>query len=345
MKDAEETGVRIIFCFTYHGATASDWHDSAYNQANGGPCARPQDFFTDPRAKRQFKRLLSYAVTRWGHSPALLSWELINEMNLAKFDNPEDVSAWSREMAGHLRAADVHEHLITTSTTSVSFEANLWNDNRIDFVSVHGYGTSVSQLVYQHLSPFQNTRKPVLLAEFGGGTEAGDDIPDKDGARMQASLWLTACSPGCGMAMPWWWDTYIEARNLYPVLAAAGRFVAGDDRRGRYTEWVRKSYPDGAEVTGVMDSQGARLYVHHPGWTRQPETRGAKLLKATVPLELSGIIDGAYRIEFWDAKEGKVFSSSEGIAKEGKLILELPSRESEFGLKLDRKIRLQPELK
>jgi len=345
IAEAEATGVRLIFCFTFHGMTGGEWYQSPYNAANGGPCGRAQEFFTNWKAKAQFKRLLSYAAARWGSSPALLSWELMNEMDLARYDAPEDVSAWAREMAGHLKSVDVHGHLVTTSSTNVNFQPELWNDGRIDFVSVHGYGVDVPGLVNQYLSPYRALNKPVLLAEFGGGTEAGDDIPDKDGARLQSALWLTACSPDCGLALPWWWDTYIESRNLYPVLASAGRFIANEDRRGRYTEWVRKSFGNGVEAWGVMDGQGARLYVHNPGWTKTPSSRGNALLAAATPLELSGVIDGAYRVEFWDAREGKIFSSVELVAKDGRLSVELPAHASEFGIKIDRKEHLRPELK
>jgi len=345
IEDAEATGVRIIFCFTFHGMTGGEWYRSPYNQANGGPCARPPDFFTDSKARRQFKRLLSYAAARWGYSPALLSWELINEMDLARFDNPDDVGAWSREMAGHLKSTDTHNHLVTTSTTNVGFQPDLWNDGRVDFVSVHGYGTDVPGVLTHYLSPFRSLSKPVLLAEFGGGTEPIDDVPDKDGARLQASLWLSACSPYCGLALPWWWDTYIEARNLYPVMAAAGRFVAGEDRRERFGEWVRKSLGGGVQAVGIMDSQGARLYIFNADWIKTPESRGPNLLTAPAALELTGLIDGGYHVEFWDAKEGRVFASTVGVSKEGHLTIDLTAHAGEIGIKVDRKVRVAPGLK
>jgi len=342
---AEASGVRLIFCLTYHGATATEWGDSPYNQANNGPCARPQEFFTDWRAKRQFKRLLSYAAARWGSSPALLCWELMNELDIARYESPDDAVAWAREMAAHLKGADVHGHLVTVSTVSPNFQPELWQDPRIDFVSVHGYGADISNLVQRHLAPFRMLNKPVLLAEFGGGFDARDDIPDKDGARLQAALWLTACSPACGTALPWWWDTYIESRDLYPLLAASARFVAGDDRRERFGEWVRKSYAErGVEVAGVMDNQGARLYVHNPNWTRLPETRGPSLLANPLPLELSGLLEGAYRVEFWDAREGKAFSTLELTARNSKLSVQLPAHAAEFGVKLERKQHEQPQI-
>ena len=343
---AEATGVRIIFSFTFHGMTKDFWGDSPYNLANGGTCARPQDFFTDYAARIQFKELLAYATARWGASPAILSWELMNEENLAVYDSEEDVVAWTREMSAYLSSVDTHKHLITTSLTRPNFRPDIWQDAHLDFISIHSYGTDVRNVVYKALSPFSVIKKPVLLAEFGGGWRATDDLPDKDGARLRAALWETMCAPDCGAALPWWWDTYIETRNLYPVFAAASRFMAGEDRRERFGEFVQKTYADGLEVAGTMDAQGARLYVQRPEWTKAPESRGdAPLTAAEVPLELTGVNDGEYHVEFWDAREGAAFSNLDAVAKEGKLAIQLPAHKGEFALKVNRKEWLRPGLK
>jgi hypothetical protein len=263
------------------------------------------------------------------------------------------VDAWSREMAGALKAADVHNHLVTTSTTNTAFARELWTDPRLDFISVHAYGTDVSPLVRRYFGPFSHLPKPVLMAEFGGGTEPEDDIPDKDGARLQASLWLTMCSPSCGAALPWWWDTYIEARNLYPVLAAASRFMENEDRRGRFQQWVRKDYAGGVEVSGVMDAQGARLYIHRPEWVKNPEARpapaagtglGAMAIAEKIKIELSGMNDGDYRINYWDAKAGKSVSIKEAKASGGVLVIEAGPSGVELGVKVDRIQNFAPGL-
>jgi hypothetical protein len=108
---------------------------------------------------------------------------------------------------------------------------------------------------------------------------------------------------------------------------------------------VRKNYSDGVEVDGVMDNQGARLYIHRPGWTKSPETRGPALIDAPLPLELTGLTDGEYHIEFWDAREGAAFSTADAAAKEGRLLLQLPAHKDEYGIKVDRKERIKPGLK
>ena len=64
--DAEAKGIRIIFCFTFHGMTGSNWGDSPYNSANGGPCGRPEEFFTNWKAKQQFKKIAVLRVRALG---------------------------------------------------------------------------------------------------------------------------------------------------------------------------------------------------------------------------------------------------------------------------------------
>lgn len=340
---AEATGVRIVFCFTFHGATASFWHDSPYAAANGGPCLRPEDFWTDRRARRQFKGLLDYAAARWGASPALLSWELINEIDLAKFERPGDASAWVREMAGYLKGADPHGHLVTASVTRASFEEEMWDDSGLDVVCAHGYGADVPAVLYEAAQARGARAKPFVLAEFGGGWEPAADQPDAQGIRLQAALWLSACSPSGGAALPWWWDTHIQAHDLYSRFAALARFLKGDDRRGRYGTWVKRDVGS-AQVHGAMDEAGARLYVFRPGWVRAPETRRGKVLDAPASLTLRGVLDGAYRVEYWDADAGKPVQELSVDAKDGVLALTLPAQEAPLGVKVDRKERAEPSL-
>ncbi|HYF48647.1 MAG TPA: cellulase family glycosylhydrolase, partial [Planctomycetota bacterium] len=187
IAQAEANGVRIMFCFTFHGATAEVWHESPYNNANGGPCSRPEDFFIDTRARRYFKRLLSYCVTRWGSSPAILSWELMNEFDLAKFDNNEDMANWTREMAAHLKNVDPYGHIVTTSVSKPGFLSSIWNDANIDWINVHAYGADVSNLLRESLDPLRKHHKPLLIGEYGAGWRPQDDPPDKEGVRLQAA--------------------------------------------------------------------------------------------------------------------------------------------------------------
>jgi hypothetical protein len=88
-----------------------------------------------------------------------------------------------------------------------------------------------------------------------------------------------------------------------------------------------------------MDSQGGRFYVSNPEWVKNPETRKTALLPKAQSVELTGLNDGLYALEFYDAKDGTIFNSQPALAKEGKLTITLSARATEFGIKLDRKER------
>ena len=91
------------------------WNRNPYNAANGGPCAKPADYFTNPRARELVRRRLRYNVARWGCYPHLAAWELWNEVdNLEGFESAPN-TAWHREMAGYLKQIDPWHHLVTTS--------------------------------------------------------------------------------------------------------------------------------------------------------------------------------------------------------------------------------------
>ena len=117
-----------------------------------------------------------------------------------------------------------------------------------------------------------------LLGEFGGGTESRDDIPDQDGARLQAALWITL------VRLP----VARRCRGGGTLILRRGTFIRfwprreslsqGEDRRGRYGQWVKKMYDFGVEVSGIMDAQGGRFYVHNPEWVKTPEARKGNLL-------------------------------------------------------------------
>ena len=73
------------------------WLRNPYNAANGGPCAKPIDYLTSPRARELVKRRVRYSVARWGWSTNLVAWELWNEVdNLEGFNSAANVAVAPR---------------------------------------------------------------------------------------------------------------------------------------------------------------------------------------------------------------------------------------------------------
>jgi hypothetical protein len=246
---ARQRNVRVMLALlSFNSVDATGeyggWADSVYNRANGGPCRQPAEFFTNPTAKRLFKRRLRYLVARWGCSPAVLSWEFWNEVDLATGYNSAQVAAWHAEMADYVRSIDPWQHLLTTSFANTEGDPAVEALPQLDYVQSHSYGShdvagTIGQVTTQKLAACD---RPHYFGEFGIDAYPDSYRYDPDGIHLHNGLWSAALSGSAGTAMTWWWDNYVEPRNLYYHFARIAAFVADVD-------WVRENYQPGRVVS------------------------------------------------------------------------------------------------
>jgi len=220
------------------------WSVNPYNKANGGPCETPKDFWTDQAAKELYKRRLRYILSRWGHSPNILAFELWNEV-----DAPQE---WTEEMAGFIKEHDPYGHLVTTSLGYGFQEKHLydtsriWNLDSIDYVQTHLYGKGgdlkdLAQAI-SDISRYmaQKYRKPHLIGEFGIDYYKDDAYYDKEGKGVQIhnALWASVMSKSFGTAMTHWKE-YIDRKDLYHQFKAVANFVRTIDWLNGTWEYAR----------------------------------------------------------------------------------------------------------
>jgi hypothetical protein len=74
--------------------TPDAWGSHPYSVAYGGPCARPEEMFTAPEARRLYRNRLRYILARWGYSDSL--WAL-DAWNNCQNPGPAELR-WIREM-------------------------------------------------------------------------------------------------------------------------------------------------------------------------------------------------------------------------------------------------------
>lgn len=234
LRIAEANGVRLMYCIGTYGEfkdggffNEGSWVSNPYNARNGGPCAKPEDFWTDPTARRLYKQRLRYLVARWGHSPFVFAWEFWNEVE----PNPA-VEAWTAEMAAYLKEIDPNRRLVSTSYGSPA----IWNDRNVDFTMTHMYGTAgnvsdftgrIASDAHAHLK----FGKPYILAEFGIDWQTGDQEWDPKGVglNMHNGAWAALASGGAGTAMLWYWDSYVHPKDVYRVLTPVRKFADSVD--------------------------------------------------------------------------------------------------------------------
>ncbi|MFO1475434.1 MAG: DUF5060 domain-containing protein [Verrucomicrobiota bacterium] len=234
---ASREGIYLLLCLDHHGMYQTDnknwggsnnfWKSNPYSSINGGPCARPNDFFTDAAARKIYQKRLRYLVARYGWSPELLAWQFFNEIdNVYGPLRGDDVLAWHREMGQWLRTNDPYHHLVTTSLTGGSERPEIWSLPEMDFSMYHSYGepapgSGAARLGRDFVSHYG---KPAMIGEFGIDARSWNIASDPHLRGFRQALWGGALGGSVGTAMSWWWQN-MDSDDVYPLFAAMHRIL------------------------------------------------------------------------------------------------------------------------
>lgn len=242
LADAQKDGIYLMLTFMNHREFIdhdmwgkADWPNLPYNAANGGPATQPIDFFTNPQAKQLFKDRLRYIVARYSAYRSVGFWEFFNEQEYTQFPVP---NSWNAEMAEYLRQVDPVKHMITTSA---NVPAEVWHEPQIDLTQTHIYGDGTASNLVAAIAKserkFENYDKPHLIGEMGLDYHGPDSKldPEGKGTALHNSLWGALATGNAGTAIYWWWDNYIEPKNLWHVFKPIGEF-------SRTIDWAHRNY-------------------------------------------------------------------------------------------------------
>ena len=246
VRMGEESDVYLMLClgtfgeFTEGGYfNEGSWVSNPYNAANGGPCATPADFWTDPQARRLYQQRLRYLIARWGYSDHVFAWEFWNEVP----PTPDQV-AWVAEMATYFKQHDPTRRLVSTTYG----DTDTWDCPDVDFTMSHMYGSAgnvadFTPMILSEVAKHRANEKPYLLAEFGidWQTYDGKWDPKGTGLNMHNGAWAAALSGAAGTAMLWYWDGYVHPNDLYHILTPVRRFADTID-------WAHTAFQPLAEV-------------------------------------------------------------------------------------------------
>lgn len=278
LDTAERNGITTMLCFGTYGEfneggyfNEGQWKGNPYNAANGGPCAKPADFWTNPEARRLYRRRLRYLVARYGYRTSLHSWEFWNEANAP--------AAWVGEMARYLKGtgefkangpADPYNHLVTTTYGNEA----VWRLPEIDLTQTHHYGTGD---VADHAPVMQNDSrghlrygKPHLMAEFGIDYRKPDREYDPQGTAVNFhnGLWASAFTGSAGSGMLWWWDNYVAPLSLYATFMPLRRFA----ERIPWTQGAWKPLPLEAPRAAGRATPTDLTLPTNSGWGKAADT-------------------------------------------------------------------------
>jgi hypothetical protein len=297
---AEDKGIYLQIVLQHHGqysaGTDSAWKDNPWSAANpGGFLHSPAEFFTSPVAKGLTALKYRYIVARWGWSPAVLAWELFNEVHWVDAMNRDHdeaaVAQWHSEMAAYLRSIDPYHHLITTSTENL--RSPIYAE--MDYFQPHIYAANVLAGVRQFDPAPDRLDRPVFYGEIGDDKMPFTPEEKSSGVAIVPPVWASLMGKGRYPAQPWLGERLLEKGRL-GELGAVARLLAATGLGGR----------EGLTPFSAAVESSVRVPLVLPGcqvWPRRPAP------EITVPL------DGREPIEFADVP--RIYVGSPNSLAEG----------------------------
>jgi hypothetical protein len=311
----------------------------------------PENFYSwrGEKVRRLHTYYWRYLAARWGYSPAVHSWELVNEGN----PGSSQLYDISNHLAQTINTLD-HNHMASTSFWH-SFPADeFWGNpeySAVHYADVHAYISTgwiedpglQSDAAEYHIAYSDATREMLLKTSRNMPVvrgEAGIDYLDQqveqpglagdpDGVWLHNFTWAMLHSSG--MYELYWWSDNIRSQpgpdgdpsnGLFEVLAPYNEFLSDIPlNEGGYVD-LQVTPPPGTRVVGQKNKNGSEATKAHL-WIQDLdhtwETPGSGDLEAS--FTISGMKpDTSFHIEWWDfnargtlrRRTGTVVSSNTG---------------------------------
>ncbi len=343
LEMAEENGIYIQLVIINHGQLSTwcdeEWQDNPYNIKNGGFLKKPEEFFTDERAKKFFKNELRYIVARWGYSPNIFSWEILNEMNLVGskrgFFKKETIGKWIEEMKEYIKNIDPYKHLVSAHYTRLV--NNKVVKNYVDYVITNAYYNIKKTSLTRHLDRIYryNSKygKPNFVSEYGG-TPHGATFENLK-RDLILGIWYSFHKNFAAVPL-FWWHRFVYDYNLFYIYKNLSDYASDIDRI---------KIPLSDEKVEIKGKGNAQLYylalgnkffstcfIYDFGLTRNVE--GKKFPEFShIKVGFSDKKDGKYKIEIFNIESGKKIEK-EKEAKNGKIFVDIPSFKKWIAVKI-----------
>ncbi|MBM4037881.1 MAG: DUF5060 domain-containing protein [Planctomycetes bacterium] len=336
-----------------HGKTSTwcdpEWEDNPYNELNGGFLASPEDYFRNPIAKENHKKLLRYLIARWGYNLRILGFELWSEIDLVgdswNFHADAVTCApkvqWHREMSEYLQQLDPWAHPVSThwSTNHGRIQSSIASLPGIHYLATDIYTMPLIKFVLTTAQCGNAYGKPIIVTEYGGHGPFGSHHAILR-AHLHAGIWSTYMTHTAGTPLLWWFQ-FIESDDQYWNFKALAAYHKGEERRGEglvTRVLTADSFPSPHHDLAALALQGqskAYVWVYSTSaMERMPSPQMAPRFK-DISLRLTGLNPGKYRVEVWDTYKGGLIGQPSELATVGSsLTIPLPEFRTDCALKV-----------
>ncbi|MHC4603545.1 MAG: apiosidase-like domain-containing protein, partial [Planctomycetota bacterium] len=329
IEAAEQNGIHLMLCLVtrdlYMKSLSND-QSREYQQAI-----------------QDAKKLMRYAVARWGYSTGVAAWEYFNEI-----DPGLPTDRFYTEVGQYLEQVDIYHHLRTTSTWHPS--AKDCHHRRLDVGQLHHYmRTETKENIKDEVAVvIDKTRflrehaptKPVLIGEFGLATPkwglSEHMRQDDEAVHFHNSLWASAFAGASGTAMFWWWDQ-LDRQDAYGHYRPLAAFLANVSFAG-LQETRATASNEHLCLLGYQGSDRAYVWLFNSKatwWNLVIEKQQPTEIKGTT-IEIQGLQPGDYRVEWWHTYEGKIIEEERVSLTEGLLHVSVPPFSRDIACKIER---------
>jgi hypothetical protein len=341
---AEKHGLRLELTLNSHGQFRRDkfdaeWQYNPYSVRNGGFIATPAMFFTSPQVKEMTRRRYRYLVARWGYSQNLMSWDLVNEVDLTEGYNRSEVAAWHAEMADYLRSIDYTRRLICTHICIYGYGQELFALPQIDYVQADAYWKRRDVGMNEGWASRLQFPKPFVFIEYGPQTVSlpiSDEMWQQD---FRVGMWASNMLPGAAPGQFWYHEEWKE-HQLWRYQSGLLAFNRGEDRRGlglqKITGQAHATNGVALTVQAMGNGRQGDFYLFsfdnliHPDPRLVPADR--QIPAATV--FLSDFEAGNYIAEYWDTLTGEIITRTPCQTEQGELRLPTPPFAADLACKI-----------
>ena len=325
---AEQNGIYLMLCLITRDLymnSLSDIDSADYRQA------------TD-----EARKLMRYAVARWGYSTSVAAWEYFNEMDPGKPTNP-----FYTDLGAYLGQIDIYQHLRTTSTWHPS--ARDCRHPQLDIAQQHHYmRPSRDDFKDEVASIIEQTRflrehapgKPALIGEFGLADEkwglSNYMKQDSESVHFHNCLWASAFAGSSGTAMFWWWDQ-LDRQNAYKHYRPLATFLKNVSFVGLEPAHVTPS-DERIRALGYQGNDCAYLWLSNSQatwWTRVLENRKPDPVTGAT-IRIPGLQPGRYHIHWWNTNAGETTQTQERTADREGLNIPIPAFHQDIACKIER---------
>jgi endo-1,4-beta-mannosidase len=229
---ASKNGIQLVLVLTDCCCSSDYATAQRYFQVHAPFCN-----ITNEQSVRAFKKLIKQIIQRknsvnnrvYREEPAILAWEIANELEYWRFTDTE-VRKWIDEISGYIKSLDKN-HLVTIGVSTDNLEtvrdedlSGMFGSSTLDFFSFHFYPPA-QVTDYSKNSPFKNAQrissltqkflalgKPVVMAELGFSSSVQLNEKTRDDPQT-ADFYISnfkeymdqAFYAGCSGVMFWGW--------------------------------------------------------------------------------------------------------------------------------------------